>query len=118
MVYFFTGDGTKAIPVTGNASGQSTTCMGFGWGTHTSAYKPPLGIYVAPTPGNTSRYEFWVSLALYSGKPLVEASTTAQWTPSFAGPAPALPTTGWLQLQLVPVMHGGTTSTNGVKVPP
>jgi hypothetical protein len=117
VLYFFTGDGSKTIPVTGNTSGQANTCMGFGWGTHTSNYKPPLGVFVAPTPGNTSRYEFWVSLALYSGRPLVTASTTAQWTPSLAGPSSALPTTGWLQLQLYPVMHGGTTTTSGVKVP-
>jgi hypothetical protein len=118
VVYFHTGDGTKTLPVTGNTTGSANACMGYGWGVHTSGYGPPLGVFVAPSPSDSTVYEFWVLLAPYSGRPLVTAASTAQWTPSLAGPAAALPTTGYIQLPLSPVYHGYSSTRSYVKVPP
>jgi hypothetical protein len=117
IVYFHTGDGTRNLGVTGNVTSRANACYGYGWGVHVSGYGPPLGVFVAPNRDNSSLYEFWVLLERYSGKPLVTAATTALWNPSFAGPAAALPSTGWIQLPLSPLYHGYSSTRSYVKVP-
>jgi hypothetical protein len=114
-VLFHTGStGSPTVPTVNNGLTTPTaTCPGYGWGYHVSGWRPPWGgIYVVPNPQNAQQFTFYARLDAYSGKPLITATTTAYWTPSFAGPLDALPNTGWVPLLLSPLQHGRSSASS------